>query len=503
MDFDITSPGARSVERRERIRVAPPLAGSPDLEWIVTSGQAPYFTTESGVDWHPIGHNEAISWPNLAPLFRDGDPAPVDRHLASLARRGITVLRIMLDYAQFDRWALERPVGRFRPVLVGRWDLFMRLCAIHRIRLLITPFDTFWMWMRFKRHPYNAALGGPLAHPSQTLLCPRTRDAIKARLSFAVRRWGASGVIFAWDLWNEIHPAHGGDSAEPFLPFIADLSQHVRAEEQRLFGRSHLQTVSLFGPELVWRAHMPLEEPIFRHPALDFSTIHIYREGTIDDPSNTVDPAVSMGEIVASSIAATVPGRPFLDSEHGPIHRFKDHKHTLPAPFDDEYFRLMSWAHLASGGAGGGMRWPNRSPHVLTEGMHEAQGAMARFLPLIDWARFDRRVVSREVELSEGGRPIGPAQVARFAVASDDQAVLYLIRRDGLAADGRIEPDLKPRSLRVCVPGLNAGCYRITSWSTLRGEPLGSAVERLDGGWFALPPLSGDLAVAIRALAPG
>ena len=32
----------------------------------------------------------------------------------------------------------------------------------------------------------------------------------------------------------------------------------------------------------------------------------------------------------------------------------------------------MSWAHLASGGAGGGMRWPNRHPHVLTSGMPPA-----------------------------------------------------------------------------------------------------------------------------------
>ncbi|TIL77742.1 MAG: hypothetical protein E5Y81_12695, partial [Mesorhizobium sp.] len=34
-----------------------------------------------------------------------------------------------------------------------------------------------------------------------------------------------------------------------------------------------------------------------------------------------------------------------------------------------EYFRHLQWAHLAAGGAGGGMRWPNRSPHVLTPGM--------------------------------------------------------------------------------------------------------------------------------------
>src|SRR3712207_8786775 len=53
--------------------------------------------------------------------------------------------------------------------------------------------------------------------------------------------------------------------------------------------------------------------------------------------------------------------------------------------------RHMQWAHFAAGAAGGGMRWPNRRPHVLTEGMRKAQHALAGFLPLIDWAHFRRR----------------------------------------------------------------------------------------------------------------
>src|SRR5205085_7796043 len=100
--------------------------------------------------------------------------------------------------------------------------------------------------------------------------------------------------LFAWDLWNEIHPAQGGDSADGFDAFITDLSDHVRGLETALYGRAHPQTISLFGPELVWRPHMPMAEPIFRHPSLDFSTLHIYQEGTIDHPRNTVDAALDM-----------------------------------------------------------------------------------------------------------------------------------------------------------------------------------------------------------------
>ena len=127
-----------------------------------------------------------------------------------------------------------------------------------------------------------------------------------------------------------------------------------------------------------------------------------------------------MGRIVAECIAETPPGRPFLDTEHGPIHAFKDRRITLAEAFDDEYFRHMAWAHLASGGAGGGMRWPNRSPHVLTSGMRAAQRAMSAFMPLIDWTCFKRRNLA------------GEAQATGFhtlACADKRQAVVWLLRR--------------------------------------------------------------------------
>jgi mannan endo-1,4-beta-mannosidase len=182
----------------------------------------------------------------------------------------------------------------------------------------------------------------------------------------------------------------------------------VRQLEQRLYGRTHPQTVSLFGPELMLKPHLEMREPIYRHPDLDFATIHIYATGTIDHPRNTVDAAVDMGRIVRESLAEITDGRPFLDTEHGPIHTFKDKKKTLPEAFDDEYFRHLSWAHLASGGVGGGMRWPNRRPHTLTPGMRRAQRAMSAFLPLVDWTRFRRVNLNAEVTAARERSPSSP-----------------------------------------------------------------------------------------------
>ena len=420
-----------------------------------------------------MGANEAITWPELQPLYRRRDVPAAEQYFAYLAAYGVTCMRLMLEYAQVRSRFFETKAGKWSPPMVQLWDDIFTLAERHNIRLLLTPFDTFWMWLRFKNHPYNQANGGPLSHPSRTLLDRGTRDAIKARLAFAAHRWGGSGALFAWDLWNEIHPAHGEDTADAFHDFISELSEEVHTVEQRAHGRTHLQTVSIFGPELRLKAHLHMEPHIFRHPALDFATIHIYETGTIDAPRNTVDAAIGMGNIVREAIAEIHDNRPFLDTEHGPIHTFKDFHRTLPADFDEEYFQHLQWAHLASGGAGGGMRWPNRHPHSLTAGMRVAQHALTTFLQTADiaWHTFARRNLSSDIVLRQlstlkqhKGReapspdvrtvpeltdPMPIDRVARFACGTAHQALVYLLRRDIVARGGRLKRNAAPLCLHL------------------------------------------------------
>jgi hypothetical protein len=463
------------------------------LPWIAVAPGAPYFVDETGAPWTPIGQNDAVSWPELGGLFRRRDVAGVERHLRWLASQGVTCLRLMMECAHARHRYLERPAGRFVPLMVQFWDDLFALCERVGIRILLTPVDTFWTWLRWAHHPWNRRHGGPLDRPSRLLLCADTRDAIKMRLEFAVRRWGGSGALFGWDLWNEIHPAQALESADVFDAFIADLSGHVRRLETALYGRSHPQTVSLFGPELYRRPRMPLAAPIFRHPDLDFASIHVYSTGSIDDPKDTVAPAVAMGRIVRDALAEIADTRPFLDTEHGPIHAFKDRKRTLPADFDDEYFRHIAWAHLASGGAGGGMRWPNRHPHVLTPGMREAQRAMAGFLPLIDWARFRRRNLNDEAT-ADGAHV--------FACASETQAVVWTLRKDGVGRDGRMRSDGDRPGPEIALPGLATGVYRITGWDTRRGVPAGRWTARAADGFLRIPSATfgADMAFAVSSL---
>ena len=416
------------------------------LPWIQRAPGAPFFMTETGQSWTPIGQNDAISWVEFDGLLHRRDLPAVRGHLAWLASHGVTCLRLMLEYAQTGKHYFEQPAGQFVPAMVQLWDDLFELCEEAGLRILLTPLDTFFHYVEWDRHPYNVANGGPCAARTRLMVCPATRALIKARLAFAARRWGGSGALFAWDLWNEMHPVQGEDRPGCFEDYIEDVGPFLRDVETRAHGRAHLQTVSVFGPELHWKPW--LNAPVFRHPLLDFANNHFYQEGSIDHPADTVAPALAAGRLVREALDEITDERPFFDTEHGPIHTFKDKHTTLPEAFDDEYFRHMQWAHLASGGAGGGMRWPNRNPHRLTPGMRTAQRAMADFLPLVDWTRFRRQPL--EVACPPG--------LACFACADERQAVLFLLRTT-LLPDGRVDPAIRPGvTLAMPVSG-SARCF--------------------------------------------
>lgn len=465
---------------------------SATLPWIECRKGHPYFFTEAGEAWTPIGHNDAVTWPELQGLFRRRDLPAVERHLHELKAAGVTCIRLMLEYCHGEHRYLERPVGKFAPNMVQLWDDLFALCERVGIYVLLTPFDTFFTWVRWKHHPYNRRNGGPCSHRSQLLACPETRQAIKARLEFATRRWGGSPALFAWDIWNEMHPAHAADQVQPLAAFVDEVAPWLKALEMQLHGRRHPITVSVFGPELY--ASPGLKELIFRHPELDFANVHLYEKGTIDKPRNTVAPALAVGRLMADAIGETVDERPVFDSEHGPIHAFMDKKIILPEPFDDEYFRHIQWAHFASGGAGGGMRWPNRHPHVLTQGMRRAQTALSNFLPLIDWGSFNRRCLNNEIKVHTKG-------FTAFGCGDEKQAVLWLLRTDANGRNGMIKTDARPRKVKLSLP-FEGNRYRILFFDTVAGLIHNEISAASSGAGLVIeyPALSSDIAVAIRLM---
>src|SRR6476659_5842968 len=110
------------------------------LPWIVVcppqpgQARAPYFMTEDGAGWAPIGQNDAISWPELNGLFRRKDMASAERYLDLLASHGVTVLRLMMEYAEGGSRYFERPAGRFQPAMIRLWDDLFAMCEERGLR---------------------------------------------------------------------------------------------------------------------------------------------------------------------------------------------------------------------------------------------------------------------------------------------------------------------------------------------------------------------------------
>jgi hypothetical protein len=468
------------------------------LPWVRLGPGRRYFETEDGDPFLIIGQNDALTWPELEGLLGRRDVPGVERHLAWLAAHGVTTLRLMLEYVG-DGLYLERSCGEFDEVTVQAIDDLIRLSERQGLRLLLTPFDTFFTWVMWDDHPYNAGRGGPCRERIDLLTHPEGMSAVKRRVAFAVERWGGSGAVFAWDLWNELGHHHGVDDARRLAmrshelgPIVSELSSFVRGLERRAFGKAHLQTISHFGPE----PKGALADLIFRHPDLDFATTHVYEPGAIDSPSNTVAAADAMAGWVRHALAEIRDGRPFTDSETGPIHAYKDLGITLPEDFDAAYFRHMAWAHLASGGAGGGMRWPNRHPHTLTPGMRHAQAVMGEFSRLVDWPNFASRNISREIRAE-------PDSLLAYGCADDRQAVVWVLRdRDSLGGEGHLpfRPLLQGASIEL--PEMVPGTYRVTALDTHIGHVLADETRAFDARpRLPLPPFRHDLAVAVRRVA--
>jgi len=107
--------------------MAIPLAPAA-LPWVQAAPNAPYFITEDGKPWSPIGQNDSITWPELEGLFRRKNLPTVEEYLTYLSRHGVTCLRLMVEYAQVENRYLEKPVGRFQPNMVRLWDDLFALC---------------------------------------------------------------------------------------------------------------------------------------------------------------------------------------------------------------------------------------------------------------------------------------------------------------------------------------------------------------------------------------
>lgn len=465
--------------------ISAPILTSPAIPtyrgYITVTENKRYFQDEDGQGFIVIGQNDAITWPGMMELLKGSDIDKAEAYVQDLRTHGVNVSRVMLEYAQFDFGLIENPVGVFAQPVIDFWDKLIALAEKHGLYLLLTPYDTFWQVINWRKNPYNAANGGPCKQMRDWLTSREVIDAHKARWEFIIRRWGGSANIFAWDLMNEVE-LYWGCTPDEIEAYITEMAQFVRDLEMKTWGRSHLLTTSAATPVPSGK----LGQVIYNHPLLDFATTHLYGGLGTREPVDTIECALEMMEGVRMSTQSIYSTRPYLDTESGPIDVWiKNRK------FDREYHHNMSWAHLASGGASTGMRWPYTRPHSILPEMRDNLLAIARFSATIDWATFDSHNISENIRLGKPG-------IIKTGCTDGQTAIAWLL------VDKRVRKSTALNSIAVRMHNIvKDGDYEVEVWETYEGEIVSRfAVTVTDGKLsFTLPELDlRDAAVVVRSV---
>jgi hypothetical protein len=449
--------------------------------YITVTQNGRYFQDELGQGFIVIGQNDAITWPGLVELLKGRSPEVCEAYIKDLREHGINVSRVMMEYAQFDFGLMENPMGVYSQSVIDFWDKFIGLAEKHNLYLLLTPYDTFWQVINWKKNPYNAGNGGPCKQMRDWLTSPEVIASHKARWEFMIKRWGGSPNIFAWDIMNEIE-LYWGCTPEEIDAYITEMATYIRDLEMQVWGRTHLLTTSAAAPVPCGK----LGHVIYNHPLLDFANTHLYGGLGTREPVDTIECAVEMMDGVKMSIQSIYNTRPYLDTESGPIDGWiKNRK------FDREYHHNMSWAHLASGGASTGMRWPYTKPHHILPEMRDNLLGVARLAATIDWTTFNSRNVSENVRASKPG-------ILKAGCADGKTALIWLL------LDKRVRRSASFNNVDLRIKHVvEDGEYVAEVWETYTGTPVASFEVTVEDniGKFSLPALDAnmrDLALVLR-----
>ncbi|HEY3268842.1 MAG TPA: hypothetical protein VGM37_18135 [Armatimonadota bacterium] len=424
-----------------------------------------------------IGANEGYTWLGLDALFFRGDTQTARDYITGVRSRGVNVMRIFLETGVPRSALIEDPLGRYAPRAVTFWDRFMAMCERSGMSVILSPWDTFWMNQPWTASPYNAANGGPCRTQRDFITSPAARKWQKARFRWAIDRYGSSSAILAWDLLNEYDIWWNATAAERNA-WVDDMAAFVRSYELKKWGRAHMLTVSASRAE----PEGQIADTVYRHPMFEFATTHLYYWGAVNDPKNAIDPALSFNHGIRYALSQIRDGRPYTDSESGPIDKW-----VADESFDNAVHHNESWAHFASGGCGPGMRWPYRGPHILTPGMRQDEQAIAQVSAALEWSRFRPENADARLSVSRPG-------FIAMGCADASQALIWV------AQDTRRGPARLEKGLTLTMAGVRPGRYDVTCWDAAKGIPLKRAVVAPAGGALkiALPPFRPDVAVTLR-----
>lgn len=424
-----------------------------------------------------VGPNDALTWPGLSPLLGNISRKAAKDYLEKLSDHGVNTVRVMIEYAQYSHGLIENPLGEYRTEVVEFWDTFFMWLEEYDMYAIVTPWDPFWMQRTWHQNPYNTVNGGMMDSMHGFLTHPEALQAQKDRFQFMIERWGGSTHILAWELMNEIELWWGATSAE-IDQWIAEMADFVREHQLKTHGFTQLITASS-------AANMPsgeLGDVIYNNPKLDFATTHLYTGPGMNAPRNATDVVTEVALAVNYALWQIEDNRPYTDTESGPIEMW-----IGSATFDAEFLHNVSWAHLASGGAGTGMRWPYRSPHILTTGMLESLSRISTFIEAFDFTDFMPENLGSDLVLPDGHEVMG--------IGDANRKLIWLVREEHLQGE--------PLATDLELARIEPGSYALSFWDPWAADWIssGSVVEFTEPqGSITTPPFLKDITIVLELI---
>ena len=410
-----------------------------------------------------IGFNDSIIWPSLSGLWNNSDLKDVSNYFSTLHSYGINTLRIFFEYDQDPTGStlFEDPLGNVNESLIDVWNNIFKYAKEYDIYLIIEPFDPYWMSQNWAESPFNIKNGGPINSLDEFLTNEQCIKDTEFRFRFMIDHWGDSSHILAWEINNEIDLWYG-QNPDVIAKWIKTISDFIVSYEDKKFGHHHLITVSTAAPILF----PPFSNIFYDNKYLDFFTTHLYMPA-VKNPTNVIEPAIEVSQAIAYNLSKLNYSKPYLDSEDGPIDNW-----PLPLDFDAKYYHNMSWAELASGSAGIGLRWPYRIPHdMLYPDLLKTDKTISEFVdsPGINWLDFKACYDSYDVKIND---PIDNYLIP-FSCGDSNARIVWLLK------DSRKDlSDVNLSAVEFTISNLDDGTYTIELWNTETGKIINSVTSK-------------------------
>jgi hypothetical protein len=416
-----------------------------------------YLRFDDGTPYFALGEN--LSWYDGRGTFA------YDVWLDRLAEQGATYVRLWMPSWAFglewlrreDGEIVENTLGDYTARMDRAWQLDRVLEAAEargiQVMLCLQNHGAFSLTnnSEWADNPYNAANGGPLAHPVEFFTNQEARRLFERRLRYVVARWGASGNVLGWELWNEVDLV-----TNPDAPEVIAWHREMAAKLAALDPFDHLVTTSVSSTRS--------RTQLWGLPEIDLTQSHSYAYPFLFDTGFVLG---------LYAERARFPGKPLLIGEYGSD--FRGPAETLRIDPAHIGFHDGLWVGALSGSFGTGMHWWWDNL-VDPQDLYSHFGAVARFVAGV---AFDEEGFVQDRPLAEAGeRPL-----TAWALLGSRTALVWVKNLEHHYA-----PTNRP-------PGGSTGDPRPVEGASLALEGLADGawlarwIDAYDGGEIAAEPV--------------